>query len=170
MQDIALIISATFMLILTLIFVWVIVNSKKSVSFDTVIKPAYRIRYALFIFVLIAGVFVSALTLAPWPHDTQKDMVTRQIDAQAQQWLWVLSDDKAQVGEVIEFVLTSKDVNHGFALYSPDNKIVAQIQAMPMFTNKVRYAFKSPGVYKILCMEYCGLAHHNMTAEITVTQ
>jgi cytochrome c oxidase subunit 2 len=73
------------------------------------------------------------------------------------------------VGEVVEFVVTSVDVTHGFALYDPQKRIVAQIQAMPGFVNKVRHRFDSPGKYEVLCLEFCGLAHHGMVAEIHVT-
>ena len=68
----------------------------------------------------------------------------------------------------MEFHVTSKDVNHGFALYDPDMRIVAQTQAMPGYTNVLRYTFNEPGVYRVLCLEYCGVAHHEMTAEIKV--
>ena len=170
MQNIVLMISATLMLTLAGLFIWIIANSNKHAPFEAIVKPAYKARFYSFLLVLIAGVVIAKLTLAPWPHDADKDKVTRQINVQAQQWLWTMSDNKVRVGEVIEFVLTSKDVNHGFALYSPDNKIVAQMQVMPTLSNKVRYAFKQAGTYKILCLEYCGLAHHAMTAEITVTQ
>ena len=73
------------------------------------------------------------------------------------------------MGEVIEFRVTSEDVNHGFALYDEQQRMVAQIQAMPGFVNKVRYQFTAPGVYKVLCLEYCGVAHHGMVADIQVT-
>jgi cytochrome c oxidase subunit 2 len=59
-------------------------------------------------------------------------------------------------------------VNHGFALYDDQLHLLAQIQAMPGFTNKVRHRFTAPGKYKILCMEYCGLAHHGMVADFEV--
>ncbi len=170
MQSIALVISVTLMFLLAVAFAWVIVNSKKNVAFDRLINPAYNLRFYLFILVVVAGVAITVITLLPWPHDDGKDKVTRQIDVQAEQWLWTMSDDKAKVSETIEFVLTSKDVNHGFALYAPNNKIVAQMQVIPTLTNKVRYSFKEPGVYKILCLEYCGLVHHGMVAQITVTQ
>ncbi|MEQ1598689.1 MAG: cytochrome C oxidase subunit II [Methylotenera sp.] len=170
MQNIALIISATLMLLLTAVFAWVIANSKKSLAFEKVAKRAYEARIYLFLLIAVLGVVLTTLTLTPWPHDNDKDEVTRQIDVQAQQWLWTMSDDKVRVGEIIEFLLTSKDVNHGFALYAPNNKIVAQMQVMPSLTNKVRYAFNTAGTYKILCLEYCGLAHHGMVAEITVTK
>jgi cytochrome c oxidase subunit 2 len=60
-------------------------------------------------------------------------------------------------------------VNHGFALYDPDMRIVAQTQAMPGYTNVLRYTFREPGVYRVLCLEYCGVGHHEMTAEIKVS-
>lgn len=68
----------------------------------------------------------------------------------------------------MEFVVTSEDVTHGFALYDSDRRIVAQIQAMPGFVNRVRHHFTEPGKYEVLCLEYCGLAHHAMVAEINV--
>jgi cytochrome c oxidase subunit 2 len=104
----------------------------------------------------------------PWPHDAQANQVTRHIDVKAIQWGWELSDQKAKVGEVIEFRVTSEDVNHGFGLYNEQMQMLAQIQAMPGFTNKVRHRFTEPGKYKILCMEYCGLAHHGMVADFDV--
>jgi len=32
----------------------------------------------------------------------------------------------------------------------------------------LRYTFKEPGTYRVLCLEYCGVAHHEMTADIKV--
>jgi cytochrome c oxidase subunit 2 len=46
--------------------------------------------------------------------------------------------------------------------------MLAQVQAMPGYTNSVHYTFDKPGKYKILCMEYCGVAHHSMIANLTV--
>jgi hypothetical protein len=48
-------------------------------------------------------------------------------------------------------------------------RIVAQTQAMPGYTNVLRYTFTEPGVYRVLCLEYCEIAHHRMKAQITVT-
>jgi cytochrome c oxidase subunit II len=46
--------------------------------------------------------------------------------------------------------------------------IVAQVQAMPGYTNVLRYTFNEPGVFRVLCLEYCGAAHHEMNADINV--
>jgi cytochrome c oxidase subunit 2 len=47
---------------------------------------------------------------------------------------------------------------------------VAQTQSMPGYTNVLRHTFDEPGTYKILCLEYCGLGHHEMSAEINVVK
>lgn len=157
------------MLIVVACFAAVIATSRKqSSSFDTVTEAAYRLRARLIAASVVAGIAITALTLMPWPHSAGAAEVTRRIDVKAKQWNWELSDQKVRVGEVIEFRVTSEDVNHGFALYDTNKRIVAQIQAMPGVTNKVRHRFTKPGKYEILCLEYCGLAHHGMVASIDV--
>jgi cytochrome c oxidase subunit II len=79
-----------------------------------------------------------------------------------------LSRSQVPVGQSVEFHVTSADVNHDFAIYDPGMHVVAQTQAMPGYTNKLDYTFSKPGTYKILCLEYCGIAHHNMMSEIKV--
>jgi len=169
MQSIALQITAGLLLVLIVAFTWVLLNTKGAQPLDKVAAPAYRLRAWLLAAASVAGLIVGVATLAPWPHDARAAEVNRIIEAKARQWAWELSSDKASVGEVVEFVVTSADVNHGFALYDPQQRIVAQIQAMPGFVNKVRHRFDSPGKYEVLCLEFCGLAHHGMVAQIQVT-
>jgi cytochrome c oxidase subunit 2 len=71
-------------------------------------------------------------------------------------------------GELVEFRVTSLDVNHGFAIYDESNNLVAQTQAMPGYVNRLRWKFEKPGAYKVLCLEYCGIAHAVMRASFTV--
>ena len=81
-------------------------------------------------------------------------------------------DDYAERGDCrpVEFHVTAKDVNHGFAIYNAGLQIIAQTQAMPNYVNVLCYTFAKPGTYQILCLEYCGLVHHDMKTEITVVQ
>jgi cytochrome c oxidase subunit 2 len=79
-----------------------------------------------------------------------------------------LSSNRFTAGVPVEFRVTSADVNHGFAIYGPDDRIVTQTQAMPGFTNRLVHTFAAPGRYRVLCLEYCGLAHHGMLAEFEV--
>ena len=68
------------------------------------------------------------------------------------------------------FRVTSADVNPGFGVSDSELRLVAQTQAMPGYTNVLRHTFAQPGKYRVLCMEYCGLVHHNMIAEIDVVE
>lgn len=65
---------------------------------------------------------------------------------------------------------TRSDVNHGFGICDAAGTLVAQTQAMPGYVNRLTHVFAVPGTYQVLCLEYCGLVHHNMIAEINVTE
>jgi cytochrome c oxidase subunit II len=39
---------------------------------------------------------------------------------------------------------------------------------MPDYTNRLFYTFNVPGHYYVLCLEYCGVAHHAMNTEFDV--
>jgi cytochrome c oxidase subunit 2 len=90
------------------------------------------------------------------------------VDVTGQQWSWQITPNTVQAGSPVEFRVTSRDVNHGFAIYAPDGRIAAQTQAMPGFTNKLVHTFTQPGTYRVMCLEYCGLGHAPMTSEFTV--
>jgi cytochrome c oxidase subunit 2 len=168
MQTLAAQITVFFLIVLVLCFVWVLRRTGLGKPQESMPTSPYRLRNRLFMAVMLGGVVISLTTLLPWPHDAGAAAVTRSIDVKAKQWAWELSDDKARVGEVIEFRVTSEDVNHSFALYDEQRQMLTQIQAMPGFVNKVRHRFTAPGNYQILCLEYCGLAHHGMVAAFTV--
>ena len=81
-----------------------------------------------------------------------------------------MSESQAKVGENVVFNVTAIDVTHGLGIYDPDMRLITQTQAMPGYTNSLAVTFDAPGTYKLLCMEYCGLAHHGMVSEFTVTE
>lgn len=128
------------------------------------------LRRWLFLALLLVGFGVSYASLRHFPIPLQHVplQTTRIVDVVGHQWTWDISETKFKVGVPIEFRVTSDDVNHGFAIYAPDGRIVIQTQAMPGFTNKLLYTFRTPGTYRVMCLEYCGVAHHGMTAELDV--
>lgn len=134
-------------------------------------SSAYRWRGPLFWALLVLGVVVSVATLIEWPHRAYAAVgpAVKTIKAAGYQWRWKLSEDTVPVGQPVEFHVTAEDVNHGFGIYR-DSKLLAQIQAMPGFTNKLRFTFPAPGEYQILCLEYCGVAHHGMMATVRAIQ
>ncbi|HET8523759.1 MAG TPA: hypothetical protein VFL82_11005 [Thermomicrobiales bacterium] len=93
---------------------------------------------------------------------------TEVVNVSALQWGWIISEKQIRVNTPIEFDLTSRDVNHDFAIYGPNDELLTQAQVMPGYTNKLIYEFDKPGVYTVRCLEYCGLGHDIMVATITV--
>ncbi|MGH8267568.1 MAG: cytochrome oxidase [Steroidobacteraceae bacterium] len=156
--------------LVALVFIYVISRSGGSADAKQVQTRAYAIRRWWFVALLVFGAGVTYASLLPFPLPNQQaELAGAQIvDVVGHQWFWQLSRYQVTAGTPVEFHVTSADVNHGFALYGPDDRIVAQTQAMPGFTNRLIYTFTKPGFYRVLCLEYCGLAHHGMANQIEV--
>jgi cytochrome c oxidase subunit 2 len=167
--QIAAIVSAIVIALIVLITLYVGAGAgKKEEGFQ---KGLYKIRSGYFFLLLFAIVAMLFLTLRsdliPYPMagSDQPDMV---VDVKARVWSWELERDVVPRDKLIEFAVHSEDVNHGFGIYDSDGKIVAQVQVMPGYTNRLRHRFDRSGEYTILCMEYCGVAHHKMISGFTV--
>jgi cytochrome c oxidase subunit 2 len=80
--------------------------------------------------------------------------------------IWFFSPPEIRVpeGSEVTFVITSKDVIHGFMLRA------ANINAMllPGQVTRVTTRFHKVGSYPFLCHEYCGIAHHTMWGKVIV--
>ncbi len=166
-------VSIVLMGCLAAVFVWVATGANSAIAnYGPVIDSAYRFRTWLFGIAIIVLIGANYQTLGELPYVntlpplSAAAMQTSQVVAE--QWSWSIKPDNFKVGQTAEFRVTSNDVNHGFALYDPGFRIVAQTQAMPGYTNVLRYTFTEPGTYQVLCLEYCGVAHHEMKAEIKV--
>lgn len=172
MQNTAWILSLIFMAIVAGAFLWVVAGASRSGSdAGAMAQSAYRWRSRLFWLVIVAGTVVTFASLKEWPiagHATAAPKADVVIRATGQLFRWELDRDTVQAGQLVEFELTSIDVNHGFAIYRDKHTMVAQAQAMPGYVNKLQVRFAEPGDYEVLCLEYCGVAHHGMRAVIKV--
>jgi cytochrome c oxidase subunit 2 len=114
---------------------------------------------------VLAGLFaLLAITIfdVPWNAAAQSDRL--EVRVTASQFAWQFAPKGPYpTGRQVEFLLTSKDVNHDFALYGPDGAFVLQAQVLPDATVKVRHTFHTAGRYTVRCLEYCGVLHHQMT-------
>lgn len=143
---------------------------------------AVRNKYFWAILVVLLGLLGWTLTKMPFPELQAKEP-TMHVTAIARQWSWQMINgaykpdmmkSKAAdsivipAGATVQFHVASDDVNHGFGIYDPEGRLVAQVQVMPKYVNRVMYTFDKPGIYQILCMEYCGVAHHIMTTLVQV--
>lgn len=124
----------------------------------------------LFAVLLVGFVIGSWATLSRFPIPPQQGALDAKqiVDVVGRQWSWQITPSTLRAGSPVEFRVTSADVNHGFAIYAPDGRIVTQTQAMPGYTNKLLFTFGQPGTYTVQCLEYCGLGHAPMHALIQV--
>jgi len=98
------------------------------------------------------------------PRINKIDDKTYQVFAVAQMWLFQPSQIYIPVGSEVDFYVTSKDVVHGFNIAEKNVNMMAIYGNI----NKTTVKFEKPGVYKIVCHEYCGIGHQNMQGEIIV--
>ena len=135
---------------------------------DDVAAAAARWRRNTFWVLLLLFVPAIAVSLAHLPYPAGDDAQAIVFKATGHQWSWDIGSANLLVGQTAAIQVTGADVNHGFGLYDPSNRLVAQTQAMPGYVNVLRYTFTTPGTYRVLCLEYCGLGHHTMMAQLEV--
>lgn len=174
-QQIAWQVSLVLMALIGFGFVYVAINSGSRIEeYAPLQKKAYRVRTRLFWIVVLVFGPAMIYTLVDLPYDASRasseGVNPISIEAKAYQWRWELNNNHVTVGQPVEFHVSSADINHGFAIYDPQMHIVAQTQAMPGYTNTLRHTFDKEGTYRVLCLEYCGIAHHNMMTEIVVAK
>lgn len=155
---------------------WAIImaRSGRSIPFEQLERSENRIRVGLLwgLAAIAIVLFVLSLPRLPFAGSRRAELGPPQvrITATGVQWGWIISRDSLTVGVPIEFDVTSRDVNHDFAIYDPGGRLLTQVQAMPGYTNRLVYRFDAPGTYTVRCLEYCGLGHHMMTARLTVAR
>jgi len=171
-QGTVLVVTAVLMLLVAAAFVYVAVNaSKEPVAYPALQEKSHGLRAWFFWILIVAGVLIAVITMLDLPYaatrgQTPDDAVA--IDVEGRQWYWQVEVPELRAGDTVVFNVSSGDVNHGLGLYNPDMRMMGQTQAMPGYVNVLVATLDAPGTYKMLCMEYCGLAHHAMVSEITV--
>ena len=80
--------------------------------------------------------------------------------------IWFFSPPELHVpeGAEVTFVMTSKDVIHGFMLRAAN----VNTMVLPGLVTRVTTRFPKAGTYSFLCHEYCGIAHHTMWGKVIV--
>jgi cytochrome c oxidase subunit 2 len=98
------------------------------------------------------------------PRTTALDDQTYQVFVVAQMWSFEPAEIFVPVGTEVDFYLTSRDVVHGFHISEKNVNMMAVYGAI----NKTTVRFDKPGVYPIICHEYCGSGHQHMKADVIV--
>ncbi len=171
-------------LIIFIIAIFVVSAHEPAAPAEKVVPGLYHLR-AVYFFLLLAGLAVfMVITLPRLPYSETQDTVPElTVNVVGRMWSWQMDPPKHRQGEVlgeagaqivlpvgkpVEFQVGAADVNHGFGIYNDQGRILAQVQAMPGYINRLLVTFDAPGTYQVLCMEYCGMAHHRMMSSFKV--
>lgn len=166
-QEMILIVTLLGMLCVAIPFILIARSTSSSIAPTSWFDDSSR--WKLFWALMILGVVVTVATLWVWPHRVVADASSQTVNVTGHQWSWEFEPKTVKAGSPVVFNVHAGDVNHGMGIYDAGKRLLFQVQAMPGYVNRVEYTFDQPGTYQILCMEFCGIGHHVMTADLTVT-
>ncbi len=157
----------------TLIWGWVVASSKKRIEYSSIGSTLARLRKRLAFVTISAAIIVFLVSIFFFPYEPVKTYELGKpqviVTVIASQYIWNFSKTSVPSGVLLEFDVTSIDVNHGLGLFTPDGVLYAQVQAMPGYVNKLLVVFNKPGRYLVHCLEYCGPDHSAMVGFLDVT-
>ncbi|MGH3428355.1 MAG: hypothetical protein ACRDQZ_12440 [Mycobacteriales bacterium] len=159
---------AVLALVLAGAFVVIGVQAGSEVGDQRVHDVGYWLRKRWLALLLVVGVLVVGLSLFDLPFASGGADGRTVVKAVGGQFFWSLTPDQVPVGTQVRFDVTSIDVIHGFGLYDPNGHLIGSVQALPGYTNKLDLTLSQAGVYRIRCLELCGLGHSTMQTTFTV--
>jgi len=116
----------------------------------------------------LAVVLFSTIFFTPYGESAGPD--AQVVNVTGRQFAFTFQPNRVKVGQQVEFRVTSRDVTHGFAVFDPDGDFLFQTQVVPEHTQVRVWTFDTPGTYRVVCYEFCGVNHHNMVGQFEVTQ
>ena len=155
--------------LLVMIFIYVAFSTRRARDIDY--HAAYSLRQKFFFVLLVVLLFGLGMTLGKTPYPKANDLpdkVVFVVGKQPEDFAGrdvetdVIEGRDRPPPQVRKTFRQALDVNHGFGVYSPDGRLIAQTQAMPGYVNRLRVRFTQPGRYNVLCLELCGMGHHRM--------
>lgn len=134
---------------------------------SVVTAGGYRLRRGWLWVLAAAAVAALALSLPAFPYGKPATLTGRHYTVTAMQYAFELPPS-VPADTPIVFDVTSKDVNHGFGIYDPQDRLIAQVQAMPQYVNHLPLRLRETGRYRVRCLEFCGIAHAGMEGAFEV--
>lgn len=124
-------------------------------------KAWFGVAVALLVGLLFATIFFT-------PYGKSAPARKQVVRVQGFQFGWLIEPQALRANVPVEFRLRSLDVSHAFAVYNAADELLFQVQVLPGKTQKAFYTFKKPGLYRVLCFEFCGFSHDLMRSAFTV--
>lgn len=170
-QLLVLIVTATLSIIVVAFLAFAALRTRADIPYEQVAERGYRYRTPWAISLVVLLGVVGGLSFAKLPSGVVKDApADSTVHVTAMQFGFALDPATVTAGDRVAFEVSAIDVNHGFGVYDPDGVLIGQAQAMPGRVNRLVLDVDEPGTYDVLCMEYCGLAHHMMLATFEATE
>lgn len=120
---------------------------------------------AMLVVLLLATIF----SLPYWTANSGANE-PQTIQVTGRQFAWTIDPPVVRENVTTKIVATATDVNHGLGLYDPNGVLIKQIQVVPGATQNLIVTFHTPGIWKIRCLEFCGVNHHLMQGTLRVTR
>ena len=124
-------------------------------------------KWFVAVIVILAVLLFATIFFTPYGRTAGKGALVEKVTAI--QFAFLMPSTPIVAGRQVEFELTSRDVNHSFAVYNSSGTLLFQVQIEPGQVQDYVYTFTKPGTYTVLCLEYCGVGHDHMRTQFTVT-
>lgn len=143
------------------------VHAKTDLPYEDVSREGYRLRrpWLAFLTALLVLLVGASFFLLPYASGGRPGTT---VKVSGGQFYWTIVPAVLPAHEEVRFDVTSVDVNHGFGVYDLDDRLMAQTQVLPGREQRLQVTFDEPGRYRILCLEFCGVGHHRMVAQLEV--
>ena len=137
------------------------------------VRPALFYTFVAFLAVLGVSLHIVTYNTIPWTEmDLKRHEITpdKSFAIEVANHEFKLPSEKMviEVGEIVEFDVTSRDLTYGFGLFREDQTMLFQMQVVPGHRNDILWKFVKPGVYTIRSTEYSGPKGTAMVVEDAV--
>jgi cytochrome c oxidase subunit 2 len=134
---------------------------------SVVTAAGYRLRRGWLWVLAAAAAAAFALSLPEFPYGKPATPAGQHYAVTAMQYSFELPSTVPADSPIV-FDVISNDVNHGFGIYDPKDRLIAQVQAMPQYVNHLPLRLHETGRYTVRCLEFCGIAHAAMEGSFEV--
>lgn len=139
---------------------------KGTASHSTLLEVVWTSIPVVLVVIIFYWGFIGYIDMRLPPRDAYE------INVVAQKWQWMFkysnghvdTDLHVPVDQPVQLVMRSKDVIHSLSI--PDFRVKMDI--VPGRYTKTWFNARNPGQHLLVCTEYCGTGHSDMTASVFV--
>jgi cytochrome c oxidase subunit 2 len=155
--------------IVFMVFVALSTRSSRQLDGGAVRRLRERERtWFVIVIVLLVALLFATIFFTPYGRSAPRS--AQVVRVTGVQFAWIVDGGPIKAGVPVDFELRSRDVTHGFGVYTASGRLLFQVQVIPGKTQRYLYTFSKPGTYDVLCLEFCGLNHDQMQTRLTVVQ